>query len=87
MPGLTTISLTKDSMKARDSVSSLAFRNSPISKAWRVMVSTSSRTTRLSESMDRASSAAASRRCCRSRWSRIRGLKSSMSMSVVSTRL
>ena len=50
------------------------------------MVSTSSKTSLRWESIVLASSAVASSLSCRSLWSRMRGLKSSMSKSVVSAR-
>ena len=73
-------------MKALRSVSSLLLRKMLMSWAYAVMVSTSSSTSLRCESMALASCADASSFSCRSLWSLMRGLKSSMSRSVVSAR-
>ena len=84
MPGLTSISLTNDRMKARDSVSSLVFRYSLMSLAKAVIVSTLSSVTLRFERIALASSAATSSFSLRSRCSPMRSEASDISMSVVS---
>ena len=85
-PGLTSISLTKDRIKARDSVSALVLRYSLMSFAKAVIVSTLSSVTLRFERIALASSAAVSSFSLRSRCSLMRSEASAMSMSVVSTK-
>ena len=84
MPGLTSISLTKDRIKARDSVSALVFRYSLMSFAKAVIVSTLSSVTLRFERIALASSAAVSSFSLRSRCSLMRSEASDISISVVS---
>ncbi len=83
-PGMTTISLTNDSIKALRSVSSLSFRTSRISLALAEMVFTSSKTDLRCARMALASAASSSRLPCLARCSLMRSEASAMSMSVVS---
>ena len=84
MPGLTETSLTNDRMNALDSVRSLVFRYSLMSRAKSVIVSILSRVTLRFDRTARASSAAASSLSLRSRCSLMRSEASDISMSVVS---
>ena len=84
LPGLTSISLTKEWTKALVSVSSLVLRKSLISSAKAAMVSALSSNCRLSFSSALAPSAATSSFSLRSRCSLMRSEASAISMSVVS---
>ena len=84
LPGLTSISLTKDWTKERVSVSSLVLRNSLMSSAKVAMVSALSRNCRRSASSPLVSCAATSSFSLRSRCSLMQSEASAISMSVVS---
>ena len=84
MPGLTETSFTNDRMNAFDSVRSLVFRYSLMSRAKSVIVSTLSSVTLRFDRTSRASSAAASNFSLRSRCSLMRSEASDISISVVS---